>query len=71
MNALAPSPSPHPAVTALCLAGALVSCGPFWLPQWSGRVYTSPRLHVGLRPAIVEGPLGELAPGVTVRVSVP
>ena len=43
-----------------CLAGAVVSCG--------GRIYTSPRLHVGVRPAVFEAPMGEWAVGVTVQV---
>jgi hypothetical protein len=38
---------------------------PLW---WSGRVYTSPELHVGIRGAAFVG-AGEIACGVSVRVA--
>jgi hypothetical protein len=56
-------------VLALTLVVALSTPAAPALPLWwSGRVYTSPALHVGVRGAAFVG-AGELAAGVSVRVA--
>jgi hypothetical protein len=51
----------------LALQGSPSAVAPPWY-GWAGRVYTSARLHVGVRPAVLVDP-DERAVGLTIQLT--